>query len=205
MPTAHATRPTTSAPPISASVPAMVTPPDNPRATARKFTIDRGALRASVPSSVPHVSAAAAAKAPAKAAASTGDRVKAYVTAHAAAIPPFAKTCRASRALRLSVSVIAALRFDPKRESAMAGRKKTKRTAAKLQAPAEKIAVPTIAAATAPLPVSERARQAPKATIAASAAAAAIRTRIALPRGLPRYAREQRRAREVPHPLRPAR
>lgn len=180
----------------------MVTPPDNPRATARKLTIDRGVLRASVPSSVPHVSAAAAANAPANAAARTGDRVKAYTTAHAAATPPFASTWRASRALRLSVSTIAALRFDPKRESATAGRKKAKRTAAKPQVPAAKIAVPTIVAAIAPLAVSERARQAPKATIAASAAATAMRITIALPPGLPRYARERQRSRASPRPSR---
>jgi hypothetical protein len=58
---ATAQRAIQAAPATSAAVPQPVIPPERPVAISRPVKIDRGAPRASVPISVPHVSAVAAA------------------------------------------------------------------------------------------------------------------------------------------------
>src|SRR5579864_2735667 len=100
---AETTAPISAPPAAEAAKPKSVTPPDAPGRTLRQVAIERGALGDSAPSSVAHVSAVATAIAPTAAA---SHRVDAPVAApantlpaiaHAAAAPPFASTCAASR------------------------------------------------------------------------------------------------------------
>lgn len=162
-PASAATVATAAAPEHSATDPSHVTPPESPVSTGRNVRSERGRDLASVPISVPHVSAAAAANAPAKAAAN-GIAWTAAKSAQPAAIPPLATTWTPSRAPCLPTSISARLRTRLTRESAIAGMKNAKSTAAPWAPSAPKVHVPIAAAPHAPLGVSVPARSAATAT-----------------------------------------
>ena len=130
-----------------------MTPPESPVGIGFKVKIERGGCRISVPISVPHVSAVAAANAPANATAKRGESRASAATAQAAAMPPLAKTCAASRGPSLPMSTSSRLRALPRRESAIELAKNASRTAAPRMPSAPKVAAPTATAASAPAAV----------------------------------------------------
>lgn len=137
-----------SAPPMAATVPAHVIPPDWPVATNLAVTIERGRDDASVPISVAHVSAVEAAIAPAPAESHRVDESKKLAAASAAKTPPFARTCHASRsppfaAMSPVSRPFSSLRY---RESIVAEMKKQIRRPAQSQPAAEHTRPSTIAA-----------------------------------------------------------
>ena len=174
--TSHAITPTNAPPATLARRPAIVTPPDVPAATRRHVVINRGDRDESVPTSVPHVSAEAAASAPPPIAIQATAGATSEASAARANSPPLASTCTASRVPPLATtdSVRRNLFSRWARETAVPVTKKAKRSAPQDQ-PAATAAVPTTAAATAPLAESARVRHVTNAITHANANPTAVR------------------------------
>lgn len=157
---------TTAAPRTPPKVPGMETPPEAPLGTVRQRTKSTGSRRLNAPQAVAQVSAAAAASDPV-----TSQRPKAPwdrpIMPPASAAPPLASTWSASRRVPLA-STHAGIRGSASREIALEETKKTARTRAPAQPVPASTAPPTAQAASPPVPLSVRARQAIQANAAAT-------------------------------------
>ena len=157
-----------SAPPILASVPITLTPPEVPAGTLRPETIETGLWPVSVPISVAQVSAADAASAPIPTAYHVGVCDSMYAIAASAYTLPLARTCLASRRSPFSTTgpISFAFLLSPRFERALAEMKCATRRIPQLQ-PAARAIAPTTVPATAPLVERARIRRAPNATMPA--------------------------------------
>lgn len=165
-----------AAPARDAASPRSVMPPEVPVGTTFMERMLRGFELERAPTSVAHVSAVDAARAAAAAAGDQSECEMSDVMARTANTLPFAKTCAASRPPLLSTTSKSRARLTgpPIRERATALAKKATSRDAQLH-PAAVHAVPSTAAAPAPLFERARARYASRAIPAASAIPASVR------------------------------
>ncbi len=163
--------PTVIAPAMAARVPSGVMPPDVPGWTGRSEVMRRGGRRASRPSSVAQVSAPAAARAPRK----PGTPRAPHEPRQAAATPPLASTCHASRRPPFACARTPRRAFSRilKRESALEVMKKVTRAVEAGSPPQARVTAPTPVAAAAPSSVRACLRQPARPTAPAARVAPA--------------------------------